>query len=54
VYQRPIEAGLTALDMDVHYIEGGGIGVKGKRLKEFIRDDVDSKSSEISNTTGNH
>ena len=53
VYKRSIEDGLTALEMDVDYIEGDGIGMKGKRLKNLIRNDVDSESPEATNATGN-
>jgi len=52
IYKQSIKRGLAELDIDVHYIQGDGIGVKGSRLKKFIRDDVDASSLEMGNMTG--
>lgn len=52
LYKRAIEDELSALDVDVQYIEGDGIGMKGSCLKRIIREDMGSKSLEISRTSG--
>jgi len=51
VYKKAIDDGLSTLDVDVYYIQGEGIGVKGSRLKGLIRGEIGMESPRIDTIT---
>lgn len=51
VYKKAIDDGLSTLDVDVYYIQGEGIGVKGSRLKGLIRGEIGMDSPQIDTIT---
>jgi hypothetical protein len=51
VYKHALKEGLSTLDVDIHHVQGGGIGVKGSNLKDLIRGGTETDSPQTNKAT---